>query len=368
MPAPLPQSLERSTVITPLAANVAAARGARSGTGDHARQRVRLLLGFLLACAVLVACVFASILVGARGISALTVLDAVAAFDGSTEHIIIWELRIPRTVVGLLVGPALGLAGALIQAFTRNPLADPGILGVNAGAGFFVTIAIGMLGITDPRGYVWFAFLGAAIATVLVYAVGSAGPGQATPVKLTLAGVALAAVLGGVATGITLKIPDAFDGMRFWGAGSIGGRDMDVALAIAPFIGVGVVLALAIARPLNALALGDDVGRSLGADIRRTRALVVVAVTLLAGAATALAGPIAFVGLMVPHAVRWIVGPDQRWILAYTLVCAPILLLVSDIIGRVLLPGGELRVGIVTAAVGAPILILLARRTTVSGL
>lgn len=358
-------------MITPLSAGTPAVDPAHAAGRQALRQsrhRVGLLLGLVAAFLVLLACILASILVGARGISVLTVLEAVAAFDGSTEHLIIWELRIPRTVVGLVVGPALGMAGALIQAFTRNPLADPGILGVNAGAGFFVTIAIGLLGITDPRGYVWFAFLGAATATVLVYLVGSAGRGQATPIRLTLAGVALAAVLGGIATGITLKIPDAFDGMRFWGAGSIGGRDMDVVAAIAPFVGVGLVLALAVARPLNALALGDELGSSLGADIRSTRIVVVVAVTLLAGAATALAGPIGFVGLMVPHAVRWIVGPDQRWILAYTLVCAPILLLVSDIVGRVLLPSGELRVGVVTAAVGAPILIMLARRKKLSGL
>lgn len=328
----------------------------------------RRTVGLVVAVALLVGTVFASVLVGARGISAASVLEAVFAFDGSTEHLIIWELRMPRTLVGLIVGPALGLAGALIQAFTRNPLADPGILGVNAGAGFLVTIAIGFFGITDPRGYVWFALLGAAAATVVVYLIGSSGRGQATPIRLTLAGVALAAVLGGLATGITLKNPDAFNGMRFWGAGSIAGRDMDVVGALAPFFILGIVLALAVSQPLNALAMGDDVGRSLGAHVGRTRVVVIISVTLLAGAATALAGPIAFVGLMVPHAVRWIVGPDQRWIMAYTLVCAPILLLVSDILGRVLLPNGELRVGIVTAAVGAPVLIMLARRRNVSGL
>ena len=339
------------------------------GTRPHpARTNARRLLGLVIALALLVVTIFASILVGARGISAQTVLESAFAYTGSTEHLIVWELRVPRTVVGLLVGPALGLAGGLIQAFTRNPLADPGILGVNAGAGFFVTIAVGILGISNPLGYVWFALAGAAVATVLVYVIGSAGRGQATPIRLTLAGVALAAVLGGIATAITLKNPDAFDEMRFWGAGSIGGRDMDVVAALAPFFIVGIILALAISRPLNALAMGDDVGRSLGAHVGRTRVVVVVSVTLLAGAATALAGPIGFVGLMVPHMVRWIVGPDQRWILAYTLVCAPILLLVSDILGRVILPHGELRVGVVTAVVGAPVLIMLARRRNVSAL
>ncbi|KRA23593.1 ABC transporter permease [Microbacterium sp. Root61] len=340
----------------------------RPGSATLASTNARRSLGLALSVVILAATVVASILVGARGISVLTVWETLFAFNGSTEHLIVWELRIPRTVVGLLVGPALGLAGALIQAFTRNPLADPGILGVNAGAGFFVTIAIGLLGITDPRGYVWFALLGAAVVTVLVYLIGSTGPGQATPIRLTLAGVALAAVLGGVASGVSLKFPDVFDSMRFWGAGSIGGRDLEVVAAMAPFILAGIALALWSARSLNALALGDDVGRMLGAHVALTRAAVVVSVTLLAGTATALAGPIAFVGLMIPHMVRWFVGPDQRWILAYSLVWAPILILVSDIVGRVLLPSGELRVGLVTAAVGAPVLIVLARRKSVSGL
>ncbi|MET0955065.1 MAG: iron chelate uptake ABC transporter family permease subunit [Cryobacterium sp.] len=326
------------------------------------------MLGLLVCLAVLITAILASILVGARGISVGTVLDAVFTFDGSTEHLIIWQLRIPRTVVGLVVGPALGLAGALIQAFTRNPLADPGILGVNAGAGLFVTIAIGFLGVTDPRGYVWFALLGAAVVTALVYTIGASGHGPATPLRLTLAGVALAAVLGGIASGITLKNPDAFDGMRFWGTGSIGGRDLEVVLVLLPLILLGAVLALGTGPALNALAMGDDLGRALGTQVARTRVLVLIAVTLLAGTATALAGPIGFVGLMVPHIVRWIVGPDQRWILLYTLVTAPILLLVSDVVGRVLLPNGELRVGIVTAAIGAPVLIILARRKNVSGL
>lgn len=332
------------------------------------KTRTLRTTGLFLAIIVLVMTTIVSIMVGARGITVGTVLTAIFSPDGSTEHLIIWELRIPRTVVGLIVGPALGLSGALIQAFTRNPLADPGILGVNAGAGFFVTIAVGLLGFTDARTYVWFALLGAGVVTVLVYLVGSAGPGTSKPVQMTLAGVAFSAVLGGIASGISLKNPQAFDSMRFWGAGSIGGRSWDVVAVVGPLLFIGVVLALAAAKPLNALAMGDDVGKSLGASVAGTRILVVVAVTMLAGGATALAGPIGFIGLMVPHMVRWFVGPDQRWIIAYTLVISPILLLVSDVIGRIILPGGELRVGLVTAVVGAPILILLARRKSVSGL
>lgn len=332
------------------------------------RTRTFRAIGLLTVIVMLVVVTIASIMVGAKDLTIGDVLAALFDHDGSTNALIIWELRVPRTVVGLVVGPALGLAGALIQAFTRNPLADPGILGVNAGAGFFVTIAVGVLGLTSAGVYVWFALLGAGVVTVLVYLIGSIGRGVGSPVQMTLAGVALSAVLGGVASGISLKNPQAFDAMRFWGAGSIGGRSLDVVAVIGPLILIGIILALLVAKPLNALAMGDDVGRSLGASIVGTRVVVIIAVTVLAGGATALAGPIGFIGLMVPHIVRWFVGPDQRWIMAYTLIVSPILLLVSDIVARIIMPSGELRVGLVTAVVGAPILILLARRKSVSGL
>lgn len=317
--------------------------------------------------ALLLICVL-SLMVGARAISPGTVWAALFSPDGSDEHVMIRELRVPRTVMGLVVGPALGLCGALIQAFTRNPLADPGILGVNAGASFVVTFAVGVLGITAPAQFVWFAILGAFVVTVLVYAIGSVGAGAATPVKLTLAGVALSAVLGGFTSAIVLKSTDTLDVMRFWGVGSIGGRALDILPATLPIIVVGLILGLATARSLNALALGDDLARSLGVTIGRTRIVVIIAVTLLAGTAVAIAGPIGFVGLMVPHVVRWFVGTDQRWILTMSLVIAPILLIASDIVARVILPSGELRVGLVTALIGAPVLIALVRRRGVSAL
>ena len=204
--------------------------------------------------------------------------------------------------------------------------------------------------------------------SVLVYLLGSIGGGRSTPAKLVLAGVAISAVLGGLTSAVILADREAFDDLRFWGVGSIGGRQLDVVLSFAPFIAVGVLIALAVARPLNALALGDELGAALGVRIGIVRLGVIVAVTLLAGTATALAGPIGFLGLMVPHVVRWIVGPDQRWIMAYTLLVSPALLLIADIVGRIIMPSGELRVGLVTAVVGAPVLILLARRRTVSGL
>lgn len=231
-----------------------------------------------------------------------------------------------------------------------------------------MTFAVGVLGITAPAQFVWFAILGAFVVTVLVYAIGSVGAGAATPVKLTLAGVALSAVLGGFTSAIVLKSTDTLDVMRFWGVGSIGGRALDILPATLPIIVVGLILGLATARSLNALALGDDLARSLGVTIGRTRIVVIIAVTLLAGTAVAIAGPIGFVGLMVPHVVRWFVGTDQRWILTMSLVIAPILLIASDIVARVILPSGELRVGLVTALIGAPVLIALVRRRGVSAL
>ncbi|WP_197522752.1 iron chelate uptake ABC transporter family permease subunit [Occultella aeris] len=333
-----------------------------------ARSNSRRTLVLLAACTVLALTCVASLAVGARDIPPATVWQALVAFDGSDEHVMVRDLRLPRTLVGLVVGPALGTCGALIQAFTRNPLADPGILGVNAGASFAVTFAVAFLGLRAPHQFVWFALAGALAVTVLVYLIGSVGPGRATPVKLTLAGVALSAVLGGLTSAMTLKSTQTFDVMRFWGVGSIGGRSMETLVYCLPLIGAGLLLAAASARSLNALALGDDLATAFGVRIGAVRVVVVLAVTLLAGTAVAVAGPIGFVGLMVPHVVRWFVGPDQRWIIAMTVVVAPVLLLASDIIGRIILPSGELRVGLVTALLGAPVLIALVRRKQVSGL
>ncbi|WP_265976050.1 FecCD family ABC transporter permease, partial [Brucella intermedia] len=196
----------------------------------------------------------------------------------------------------------------------------------------------------------------------------AAGRDGATPVRLVLAGVALSAVLGGIGSAITLLDPQAFDSMRFWSIGSVAGRNMEIVATVAPFIGIGLVIALIAARSLNAVALGDDLARSLGANILRARILTLIAVTLLAGAGTAASGPIGFVGLMVPHVVRWFTGPDQRWIIPLTMIYAPMLLLSADIAGRLVLFPGELEAGIVTAFIGAPVLILLARRKKASGL
>ncbi|NJQ06853.1 FecCD family ABC transporter permease [Streptomyces lonarensis] len=341
--------------------------GGRTGrfSGGPARRRAVGLAVTLLA---LVVSVVLSVAVGANPLPVEAVWRGLWHRDGSEASLIVWSQRVPRTVVGLLVGAALGVAGALIQALTRNPLADPGILGVNAGAGFAVTLGVGVFGLSDITGYVWFAFLGAAAATVLVHLIGSAAGGLVPAVTLVLAGVALGAVLNGFSTFLTLIDPDTFRSIRNWGLGSIARTGVDDALSVAPFLMAGLAIALALAGSFNSIALGDDHAASLGVNVARTRVLGIVAITLLAGGATALTGGIAFVGLMVPHVVRWIVGPDQRWILAGSALAAPVLVLTADALGRVLGRPGEIEVGILTAVIGAPVLIALVRRRKASGL
>jgi len=312
--------------------------------------------------------VIASLAVGARAIPPLEVVQILLGADTGQNAMVIHDLRIPRTLIALVAGAALGVSGALIQAVTRNPLADPGILGVNAGAAFALAMGTGLGGVTGSLGTLGLAYAGAFGASVLVYAIGSLGRGGASPVRLILAGVALGAVLAGITRAIMLTDREKFAGMTAWESGSLLDRDAGLLTLAGPFVLVGLVIALAIGSSLNAIALGDDLASALGANVLRTRILAVTAVMLLAGSATALAGPIAFVGLMVPHAVRWIVGPDQRWIIGYSVVAAPTLLLLADVVGRVMIPPGELPAGIVTAVIGAPVLIMLVRRRKASEL
>ena len=321
----------------------------------------------------LVVAMLLSLALGANPLSIGEVWQSFWSSDDADASSIVWGLRGPRTIVGIIVGAAFGVAGALIQSLTRNPLADPGILGVNAGAGFAVTLGVGFFGLTSITGYVWFAFLGAAAATLLVYLIGSAGGRGSpvtpvTPVALVLAGVALGAVLTGFSTTLALLDPDTFRAVRNWGLGSIDRTELDQMLSVAPFLAAGLLLAVALAGSLNSLALGDDLAASLGTRVMRTRLLGIASITLLAGTATALTGGLAFVGLMVPHIVRWFTGPDQRWIIAYSALAAAALVLIADAVGRVAGRPGEIEVGIVTAVIGAPVLIALVRRRNVSGL
>ena len=304
-----------------------------------------------------------SLALGTAEVDIASVVGAFTSFDGSTAHLIVTELRVPRTLVGLAVGVALGLSGTLMQGLTRNPLAEPGILGVSAGASLMVVIAIAWFGISEVSGYVWFALAGAAAGSAIVYALGSVGRAGATPIRLVLAGAVLTALLGSITSAILVLDQAALQQFRFWEVGTIAGRDLGALLTVAPILAVGVIVGLASGRQLNALSLGDDVARSLGQPVRLVRALVAGSTILLAGAAVALAGPIAFVGLAVPHAARMLVGADYRWLIAYAVVLGPTLLLAADIIGRVVGRPGEVQVGIMSALLGVPIFIWLARRS-----
>jgi iron complex transport system permease protein len=271
-------------------------------------------------------------------------------------------------LLGLTVGAALGLSGVILQGVTRNPLADPGIMGINAGAAASIVLGIAVFGSTAPWSSIWLAFLGAGVATILVYGLASLGREGATPVKLALAGAAVTAGLVSVTTAISLTNVEAFNELRFWQVGSLAGRYMPVFWQTVPFIAAGVIVALASGRALNGLALGEDVAVALGQRVKRTRLVLFVTVAVLCGAATAACGPIAFVGLVVPHLARLLCGPDYRWILAYSLVLTPTVLLLADIVGRVVIAPAELQVGVVLGVLGAPVFIALVRYRTFSEL
>jgi iron complex transport system permease protein len=327
-------------------------------TGASSARHVGVIVGGLV---LLAALVLLSLFVGSGDMTWGEAWHSLTNPGDSTNDVIVQTLRIPRTELAVLVGAALGIAGVVIQAVTRNPLADPGILGVNAGAYFFVAVGAAFFGVTATSGQVWWAIAGSMIAAVVVYVVGTTGRGGATPVKLVLSGVALGAVLTGLSTAISLSHPDVFDKLRFWQAGSIQGRTSDTVTAILPFVIPGLIMAVLLARSLNIFGLGEDLARALGARVSTTRALSFLVITVLCGAATAAAGPITFFGLMVAFVARLVVGQDQRWIIGVSLIYAPAMFLAADIIGRVLTPS-EVPVGVVTAFLGAPLLIFLIRR------
>ncbi|EGX58800.1 iron-siderophore uptake system transmembrane protein [Streptomyces zinciresistens K42] len=316
-------------------------------------------VGLLVSVLILLVVVTASIAVGAKQLSVGEVWHGLFQSSGTYGDVVVDD-RISRTVLGLLAGAALGLAGAVLQALTRNPLADPGLLGINAGASAAVVTAITFFGVTSLSGYVWFAFLGAAGVGALVWFLG--GSRGATPVRLALAGTAISAALYGYLQAVMIMDNAALNKMRFWTVGSLSSATDATIRQVLPFLVVGMVLALALARPLNAMEMGDDTARALGANLNRTRVLAMLAATVLCGAATAACGPIVFVGLMVPHVVRSFTGPDLRWILPYAAVLSPVLLLGADVLGRLVARPSELQVGIVTALLGGPVFIILVRR------
>lgn len=326
-----------------------------------AAVRLAWLAGAVIVLAAL--CV-ASVAFGARSVTLVEIIGGLSGdVSGVSEAAVV--ARIPRTVLALLVGAALGLAGTGMQAVTRNPLADPGILGVSGGAALAVVIGIAFFGLADPYAYLAVAIAGAAAAAVFVYLVGSLGRGGATPLKLTLAGAAMSAAFVSLTSAILLPRIDAMETFRFWQIGGVGGATWDRIAIVLPVLIVGAVICLVCARGMNSLALGDDLAAGLGEHVFRTRLIAAAGAVILCGAATAVAGPIAFVGLVVPHLCRLLVGTDHRWLLPFSAIAGAALLITADIIGRVVARPEEIEVGIVTAFIGAPVFIWIVRRQKV---
>ncbi len=322
------------------------------------------LLWFAAGCAVLATLVLASVAFGVRDVS---LAEITAALGGSTDGFgeAAVAARLPRTALAILVGAALALSGATLQAVTRNPLSDPGILGLTGGAALAVVTGIAFFGLAHPVTTVVVAIVGATAAGIAVYAIGSLGRGGATPLKLALAGAATAAALTSLVNAILLPRVDVLTEFRFWQIGGVGGAVWERIWLVAPFLALGALVCLMCARGMNSLALGDDLAAGLGENVARTRLVASLGAFVLCGAATAIAGPIAFVGLVVPHVCRLLVGSDHRWLLPFSALTGAVLLLASDIVGRLVARPGEVEVGIITALIGAPFFIAIVRRQKV---
>lgn len=330
---------------------------------DTARRIAQTrLLGLIVLVVICLGALMLSMMVGSRSIDPAEIMHFLLHPDPADPlSQVVWQSRVPRTFLVLVAGSALGVAGGLMQAVTRNPMTDPGILGVNAGASLLVVIGLAFFGVTDISHYMWWSFAGATITSVAVFVIGNTGPMRGSPVRMTLSGVALGAVLGGFTSAVLLTNSEVLERMRGWSAGTTASQPLEATLSITPFIVVGLLIALASTRALDVLSLGEAAAVAMGAHPQRTRLVVLIAIALLAGGATAAAGPIGFIGLLAPHLARMIVGPHQGWIMAYSIVLAPAVLGVSDVIGRVI-TSGEVPVGVVTAFVGAPLLIYMVRK------
>ncbi|MET8761882.1 iron ABC transporter permease [Lentzea sp. NPDC004782] len=319
----------------------------------------RRLRGLAVLVVLLAVTAVLSLVVGARSLSPAEVWQGLFGDPGTDQRLteitlIVQTLRVPRTVLAIVAGLALGVAGALIQGHTRNPIADTGLLGVNSGASFAVVLAVSVFGLQNPVQYLWFAFAGAAGAGVLVFGLSSLGRGAGNPLTLALAGQGVTVSLAAMTTAVALSDKQSLDVLRFWNAGSVQGAGWNVIGVTAVFVAAGLVVALVNLPAINLLNLGDDVARGLGVNIAAGRTIGVVAVTLLAGAATAACGPIAFLGLMVAHIARWITGPDYRFLVPYAGLLGALVLLAGDIAGRLVVRPAELAAGIVIALIGAP--------------
>ncbi|MBO9130865.1 iron ABC transporter permease [Bacillus sp. 165] len=304
----------------------------------------------------------ASIVYGYTDTSWKTAIDAFKHFNGSNEHIIITSVRLPRALIAATVGASLAVAGGIMQVLTKNPLASPGILGINAGASFFIVFAVTVFSVSSMNSFMWIAFGGAAIASILVYTVGSLGREGLTPMKLTLAGVAMGALFSSFTQGLLVLNETALDQVLFWLAGSVQGRKLEMLKDVFPYLAVAWLGAFIMSRKINILMMGDDVSRGLGQRTGAVKGILAVLVILLAGGAVAVAGPIGFIGIIIPHVARTFVGIDYRWVIPYSALLGAILLLAADIAARYILMPQEVPVGVMTALIGTPFFIYIARK------
>ncbi|MDF2958847.1 MAG: yfiZ [Paenibacillus sp.] len=320
------------------------------------------LTGFIACFIVTVILFLASNVYGYTNTTWSIFRDAYLAFNGTNEHVIIRDIRLPRAVVGALVGGALAVAGALMQALTRNPMASPGVLGVNAGAGFFIVAGFSILSLTSQSQFIWLSLFGAAAAAVSVYLISSVGREGLTPLKLTLAGATVSALFTSFTTAILVTNEGVLDNIFLWLAGSVDGRKMDVVLPVLPFLLIGLISAMLLGQAMNVISVGEDVAKGLGQNTFRVKLISLLVVVLLAGGSVAIAGPVGFVGLVIPHIVRGLVGIDHRWVLPYCALLGACLLLAADISARFAAFPKEVPVGVMTAIIGAPFFIYLARK------
>jgi iron complex transport system permease protein len=335
------------------------------GTADLRRPAWARTLWLLVGVGVLLVLCILSVSFGVRAVSIDDIFAALAGQDDTLAQAAIIK-RLPRTVLAVLVGAALALSGATMQAVTRNPIADPGILGVSNGASLAVVLGLAFVGLSNPYGQMALAIAGAAVAATFVYTVGSLGRGGATPLKLALAGAATSAAFASLISAIMLPRVDLLQAFQSWQIGGVGGAEWPRIAITAPVLALGALICIASARGMNSLALGDDMAKGLGEHVFRTRLMSALGAVILAGAATAIAGPIGFVGLVIPHVCRMLIGTDHRWLLPFSAMAGAALLLASDIVGRVIAPSSEeIQVGIITAIIGAPFFIWIVRRTKV---
>ncbi|MGX1263167.1 iron complex transport system permease protein [Rossellomorea marisflavi] len=321
------------------------------------------LLVFAGTVVVLMAFIALSIVYGYTDTSWKAAFDTFMEPDGSTEHLVIQNIRLPRALIAAAVGASLAISGVLMQTLTKNPLASPGIFGINAGGGFMVVMAVTLFGVTSLQSFAWLSFLGAAIAAVGVFIIGGAsGSNGLTPMKLTLAGAAITAMFSSFTQGLLVLNEAALEQVLFWLAGSVQGRSLEILAGVFPYILAGWILSLMIAGKMNILAMGEDVAKGLGVKTNILKVISLVAVVLLAGGSVAVAGPIGFIGIVIPHIARKIIGVDHRWLIPYSGLLGAILLLAADIGARYIIMPQEVPVGVMTAVIGAPFFVYVARR------